>query len=106
MSKGLNDNLANPTGVFLFRWERQPVVRALGQPIAAGAPKDLSPIAYRFDLGDANSYLLARAFPVQDKDVIFVADAATAPVRKVFEVIGTVVGPFRTALLVCHRANC
>jgi polysaccharide export outer membrane protein len=105
-SQGLNDNLANPTGVFLFRWERERMVRALGQPIADGASEGLSPIAYRFDLGDANSYLLARAFPVHDKDVIFVADAATVPLRKVFEVVGTVVGPYRTALLVCRRARC
>jgi polysaccharide biosynthesis/export protein len=105
-SKGLNDKLANPRGVFLFRWERDRVVRALGQPIAAGAPEGISPIAYRFDLGDANSFLLAREFPVQDKDVIFVADAATVPFSKVFEVVGTVVGPFRTALLVCRRAKC
>jgi polysaccharide biosynthesis/export protein len=105
-SQGLNDNLANPKGVFLFRWERDRVVRALGQPIADAAPEGLSPIAYRFDLADANSYLLASEFPVQDKDVIFVADADVEPLRKVLEVVGTVVGPFRTALLVCHRTGC
>jgi polysaccharide export outer membrane protein len=105
-SQGLDDNLANPRGVFLFRWERRRVVQALGQPIAAGAPEGLSPVAYRFDLGDAHSYLLAREFPVQDKDVIFVADAATVPLRKVFEVVGTVVGPFRSALLICARTKC
>jgi polysaccharide biosynthesis/export protein len=106
LSKGLNDNLANPKGVFLFRWEHDRVVRALGEPIADGAPAGLSPVAYRFDLEDANSNLLAQQFPVQDKDVIFVADADIEPLRKVFEVVGTVVGPFRSALLVCHRANC
>jgi polysaccharide biosynthesis/export protein len=106
LSKGLNDNLANPKGVFLFRWERARVVRALGEPIADGAPEGFSPVAYRLDLGDANSNLLAREFPVQDKDVIFVADADIEPLKKVFEVVGTVVGPFRSALLVCRRANC
>jgi polysaccharide biosynthesis/export protein len=105
-SRGLNDYLANPRGVFLFRWEHDQVVRALGQPIADGAPKGLSPVAYRFNLGDAHSYFLAREFPIYDKDVILVADAAAVPVRKVFEVIGTVAGPFRTGLLVCHRAKC
>jgi polysaccharide biosynthesis/export protein len=105
-SKGLDDNLANPKGVFLFRWERDRVVRALGQPMAAGAPEGVSPIAYRFDLDDANSYLLAREFPVHDKDVIFVADADTVPLRKVFEVVGTVVGPYRTALIVCRKVKC
>jgi polysaccharide export outer membrane protein len=105
-SQGLDDKLANPKGVFLFRWERDPVVRALGEPIADGAPAGLSPIAYRFDLRDAKSYLLASVFPVHDKDLIFVADADVAPLKKVFEVVGTVVGPFRTALLVCASAKC
>jgi polysaccharide biosynthesis/export protein len=105
-SQGLDDNLANPRGVFLFRWERDRVVRALGQPIAAGAPAGLSPIAYRFDLGDAGSYLLARRFPVHDKDVIFVADADAVPLRSVFEVVGTVVGPYRTGLLLCRGVRC
>jgi polysaccharide export outer membrane protein len=105
-AQGLNDNLANPRGVFLFRWERERVVRALGQPIADGASAGLSPIAYRLDLDDASSYLLAREFPVHDKDVIFIADAAAVPLRKVFEVIGSVVGPYRTALLVCRPAKC
>ena len=97
-SQGLRDDLANPTGVFLFRWERDRVVRALGQPIAAGAPEGLSPIAYRFDLGDANSNFLAREFPVHDKDLIFVADAASVPVRKVLELIASLVGPYRSVL--------
>jgi hypothetical protein len=38
--------------------------------------------------------------------MIFVAAAATVPLRNVFEVVGTIVGPFRSALLVCHAANC
>jgi polysaccharide biosynthesis/export protein len=105
-SQGLDDNLSNPKGVFLFRWERDPVVRALGEPIAEGAPAGLSPVAYRFDLDDAKSYFFAREFRVHDKDVIFVSDADAVPLRKVFEVVGTVVGPYRTALLVCRRAKC
>lgn len=105
-SRGLDDNLANPSGVFVFRWERRSVVRALGQPIAAAAPRGLSPVVYRFDLRDAKSYFFAREFRVHDKDVIFVADADTAPLKKVFEVIGSVVGPYRTALIVCRRTRC
>jgi polysaccharide biosynthesis/export protein len=105
-AKGLNDNLANPKGVFLLRWERDRVLQALGEPTAAGAPAGLSPIAYRFNLDDARSYLLAREFPMHDKDVVFVADADVEPLRKVLEVFGTVVGPFRTALLVCRKAKC
>jgi polysaccharide biosynthesis/export protein len=107
-SRGLNDNLANPNGVFVFRWERRSVVRTLGEPIAAGSPPGLAAVVYRFYLGDGKSQFLAREFPVEDKDVIFVADAATVPLKKVFEVVGTFVGPYTSAVLVCRssRAKC
>jgi len=39
-------------GVFLFRYEPNAVVRALGQPIASAASGGVSPIVYRFDLRD------------------------------------------------------
>ena len=105
-SQGLRDDLAKPEGVFLFRYEPNEVVRSLDQPTASGSGGGVSPIVYRFNLREANSYLLTGGFPMRDKDVIFVADAAAVPLRKVFEVIGTVVGPYRTALLVCRRAKC
>src|SRR5580700_10571999 len=47
---GLLDDRADPSAVFLFRYEPVDVVRALGQPVATGAPPGLSPIAYRLDL--------------------------------------------------------
>ena len=59
-------------GVFLFRYEPNAVVRALGQPIASAASGGVSPIVYRFDLRDGKSYLLAQQFPIEGKDVIFV----------------------------------
>jgi polysaccharide export outer membrane protein len=105
-SQGLNDDLANPRGVFLFRYEPEPIVRALDQPLAAHAVGGASPVAYRFDLADAKSYFLADEFPVRDKDVIFVADAGAAQVYKIFDVLNNVTGPFITGIVTCHYAKC
>jgi polysaccharide biosynthesis/export protein len=105
-SQGLRDDLANPRGVFLFRYEPDSIVRALDQPTAAHAPDALSPVAYRFDLADANSYFLADRFPVRDKDIIFVADAGAAQIYKIFTVLNNVTGPFVTGIVTCHYANC
>jgi polysaccharide export outer membrane protein len=104
-SQGLRDDLANPKGVFVFRHEPAPIVRALDQPLAAGAHDGTSPVAYRLDLSDANSYLLASQFPVRDKDIIFVADAGAVQVQKVFTLLQTVTGPVITGLLVCRTGN-
>jgi polysaccharide export outer membrane protein len=105
-SQGLRDDLAKPEGVFLFRYEPNSIVRALDQPIASGATGGVSPIVYRFNLRDGNSYLLAQQFPVKDKDVIFVADAPAAQVYKFFAALNNVTGPIVTGLVTCQYAKC
>jgi len=104
-SQGLRDDLANPKGVFLFRYEPTSIVRALGQPPAATASDAGSPVAYRFDFSDANSYLIAEQFPVHDKDIIFVSDAGAIQVQKLFALLQTITGPVVTGLLVCRNSN-
>ena len=104
-SQGLRDDLANPKGVFLFRYEPASIVRALGQPLAASASDEGSPVAYRFDFSDANSYPIADQFPVRDKDIIFVADAGAVQVQKLFTLLSTVTGPVITGLLVCRNSG-
>jgi polysaccharide export outer membrane protein len=104
-SRGLRDDLANPKGVFLFRYEPASIVRALDQPIATRAQDGTSPVAYRFDFSDANSYLIADQFPVRDKDIIFVADAGAVQVQKLFTLLQTITGPVITGLLVCRSGN-
>jgi polysaccharide export outer membrane protein len=104
-SQGLRDDLANPKGVFLFRYEPASMVQALDQPMATHAPDGTSPVAYRFDFSDANSYLIADQFPVHDKDIIFVSDAGAIQVQKLFTLLSTVTGPIITGLLVCRNGN-
>ena len=82
------------------------MVRALGQPVATDAPPDVSPVVYRLDLREAKSYLLARRFPVRDKDTIFVADSESRPVFRFVEALSKVVGPVETLLLTCANSNC
>ena len=102
-SQGLRDDLANPKGVFLFRYEPVSLVRALDQPLAAGAQDGVSPVVYRFDFSDANSYPIADQFPVRDGDIIFVADAGAAQVQKLFTLLQTVTGPVITGLVLCGQ---
>ena len=103
---GLLDERADPRAVFLFRHEPESVVRALGQPIASGARDGLSPVVYRLDLQEAKSYLLARRFPVRDKDVIFVANAEVVPLYYFFQSLSTLVGPVTNTLAVCSSTKC
>jgi polysaccharide export outer membrane protein len=105
-SQGLRDDLANPEGVFLFRYEHDSIVRSLDQPIASGTTGGVSPIVYRFNLRDGQSYLLAQQFPIEDKDVIFVADAPAVRSYKFATLLSTITGPVITGLLVCQNGRC
>jgi len=103
---GLLDERADPRAVFLLRYEPVSLVQALGQPIAAGAHDGLSPIVYRLDLQEARSYLLARRFPMHDKDIIFVADAEIMPIYHVFQALQQLIGPVTSSLVVCTYTKC
>jgi polysaccharide export outer membrane protein len=90
---GLLDNRADPAGIFLLRFEPVSLVRALvpGRPLPSEG--DLVPVIYRLNLREANSFFLARAFPMKDKDILYVANAPTDPVYKFLGMIGQLTSP-------------
>jgi polysaccharide export outer membrane protein len=104
-SQGLSDDLAEPEGVFLFRYEPNSLVRELDEPIATEVRGAVSPIVYRFNLRDGKTFLLAQQFPMRDKDVIFVADAKAVQGQKLAAFLQTITGPVLTGLLVCRTGN-
>jgi polysaccharide export outer membrane protein len=97
---GLQDLRADPAGVFLFRFEPPDVVGALKAPALATGPGGSSPIVYRLDLSDANSYFFAQRFPVEDKDIIYVANAKLNELQKFFTLLNTITGPVITGIVV------
>lgn len=103
---GLLDSQADPHSVFLFRYEPDSLVRALGEPIASNAPDGVSPVAYRLDLHKAQSYLLAKQFPVEDKDIIYVADAPTQQIYYAFQALQNITGPVFSGLITCRSTKC
>lgn len=97
---GLQDSRADPAGVFLFRYEPVSVVQALGQPPAAVTPEGRSPVVYRLNLRNAAAYFAAERFPVEDKDVIYIANAGADELQKFFGMIGTLTAPAITGVVV------
>ncbi len=90
---GLQDSRADPEGVFLFRFEPPEVLQALGVPSLAGKPGAASPVLYHLNLRQAASYFLAKRFPMQNDDMIYVANAQMAELQKFFTLIGSISGP-------------
>jgi polysaccharide biosynthesis/export protein len=99
-SGGLLDLRADPAGIFLFRFEPPVIVTALNAPQLATGPDRSSPVVYRLDMSDANAYFLAQRFPVEDKDVIYVANARLNELQKFFTLLNTITGPVITGIVV------
>jgi polysaccharide biosynthesis/export protein len=82
---GPSDERADPTGVFLFRFDR------------IEADKEDEPIIYRLDLMNPASYFLAQRFAVRDKDVIYFANAEINPPAKFISLLNQLISPVVTA---------
>lgn len=89
---GPSDAQADPSAVFLFRYN--------AADIAAGRP-----IIYRLNLMRPESYLIAQAFPMQDKDLIYIANSASGPVTKFVGIINQLFSPVLTAAVVKQQVK-
>jgi polysaccharide export outer membrane protein len=79
---GLNDNLADPASVYLYRGERREVAEQLGVDCTRfGGP--IVPIIYSLNLRDPNGYFLAQKFEMRNKDVIFTSNASSVETSKI-----------------------
>ena len=102
---GLQDLRADPRGIFLFRFEPASVVGALNAPALATGPDGTSPVVYRLNLREASNYFYAERFPMEDKDVIYVANAPLTELQKFFTLVNTVTGPVISGVVVSRSVN-
>ncbi|MDR1936679.1 MAG: polysaccharide export protein [Candidatus Accumulibacter sp.] len=93
-SGGLVDNRADARGVFVFRFEDAKLLDAQGP-----APSSLDgtvPVIYQIDLRDPASLFVTQNFPVQNRDVIYVANSPEAEFNKFLRLVVSVASPSAT----------
>ncbi len=78
------------------------MVKSLGRPVLATGPDGQTPVIYRLDLRNAKSFFLAQRFPIEDKDVIYVANADLNELQKFFTLINTLTGPVISGVVVSN----
>jgi polysaccharide export outer membrane protein len=83
---GPNENAADPSAVFLFRYDA---------PRSPDAPE--APVIYRLNMMNPQSYFLSQRFVMHDKDVIYIANAAANQPSKFVNIINQLFSPFITA---------
>jgi polysaccharide export outer membrane protein len=89
------DERADPNAVFLFRFENPAIARRLGLPVRQGVPA--APIVYQLDMMNPTSYFVATQFAMEDKDLIYIANAKTDELYKFINLISQIIGPGITA---------
>lgn len=90
-SGGLNDNRADARGVFIFRFEDGRHLD-LAEAVAPAADGTV-PVVYQIDLRDPASFFVTQNFPVQNRDVIYVANSPAAEFEKFLRLVVSVAVP-------------
>jgi polysaccharide export outer membrane protein len=94
---GLNDDRSDASGVFVFRYEIASVAQALRPYSPLVGPGRLTPIAYHLNLADPNSLFLEQNFRIANHDLIYVSNAPSTNIQKIFGIVSGSFAPLGAA---------
>lgn len=97
---GLNDQRADPEGVFVIRFEPAALYDQLKLARPSAESSDTVPVIYRLNMRDPNSFFLSRRFPMRNKDILYVSTAPAAELQKVIALIQGLIVPGATVVAV------
>jgi polysaccharide export outer membrane protein len=86
---GLNDGLADPGSVYLYRGETREVARQIGVNVN-NFDGPIIPVIYWVNLRDPSGYFLAQTFDMRNKDVIYTSNAAAVETTKFLSFLRTI----------------
>lgn len=92
-SGGLDDNRADPNGLFVLRYEPSNLVREFPNMSPDLLRDSLVPVAYHLNMKDSTALFAARRFSIKDKDIIYVSNSPLAEIGKVAHLVQTLSQP-------------
>lgn len=90
---GVLDNRSDAEGVFIFRFESKDTLKFADAP--SSTPEGKIPVIYRVNLKDPRAFFVAQSFPMENKDVLYVANAPAAQLQKFLNLIVSTVYPIQ-----------
>lgn len=95
---GLSDQLADPYGVFVLRYEKLAVARGLrAEPLPDYLQVgDMVPVVYQINFKTADGMLMAQGFVMRDRDLVYVADSPSVQVGKLARLFDVVTSLFKS----------
>jgi polysaccharide export outer membrane protein len=100
---GLNDTLADPAAVFLYRGEALEVAEKLGVDCSR-FPGPVIPIVYSIDFRDPAGYFLATKFQMRNKDVIYISNARGVEAAKAMQYFRLIVATVNDPIVAATNA--
>jgi len=89
---GLTDNRADPTGVFVLRYESGDLAAKLA-PASPTSPAAQVPVIYRFNLQKPDGLFMTEGFRIYDHDLVYVSNAPLTDLEKITRLFSTIVAP-------------
>src|ERR1700722_8765540 len=86
---GLNDTLADPASVFLYRGETREVAQQMGVDCSR-FEGPIIPVIYVVNFRDPSGYFLAQTFEMRNKDVIFISNSSVVETTKFLTFLRTI----------------
>lgn len=102
-AQGLNQALADPASVFLYRGETREVAKELGVDCSR-FDGPIIPIVYSINFRDPSTYFLATQFQIRNKDVLYVSNTTSVETSKVLDFIRLVTATVNDPLMAAVNA--
>ncbi|MGN1394482.1 MAG: polysaccharide biosynthesis/export family protein [Succinivibrionaceae bacterium] len=97
---GLNDNVANPNGVFIFRFENKDIykeyAKSYTQSLVTNSELEEAekiPVVYQLYMGEARALFEAQNFKIKNGDVVYLASSGANELSKFLRMVGLIVNP-------------
>jgi len=90
---GLLDYRADPTGVFILRYEPYETAREIAGSLRAASEKGRFAIVYQLNVRSADGMFVSQNFPIFAGDVLYVSNAPTSEIEKALQILGQIISP-------------
>jgi polysaccharide biosynthesis/export protein len=100
---GLNESLAEPAAVFLYRGETRELAERLGIDCSR-FPGPIIPVIYNVNLRNPEGYFLATKFQIRNKDVLYVSNATTVEIAKALQYFRLTVATVNDPIVAAQNA--
>ncbi len=90
-ARGLQDGRADPAEIYVYRHETRKNLNRMGLrldfPENAKELKVKAPIIYRLNLREPDGFFLAKNFPIQDEDIVYIANSESVELTKFLDLL-------------------